>query len=67
MEETAKPTPSSKKRWLLKLTGIIALPLIILVLVAPSIIAKTGLRDKLLIAILDTPTLLASTEAVTFG
>ena len=67
MEEPAMAPPSRKKRWLPRVLGIVALLLIVLVLVAPTIIAKTGLRDSLINAIIGSPTLSASTEAASFG
>lgn len=68
MKEAPLPSDESRKRrWLIRLLGIVAILLIVLLLVAPSIIAKTGLRDKLINNLLGPTNLSASTEGATFG
>ncbi len=52
---------------LLRLMGVMTLLSVVLVLAAPWIIAQTGLRDRLINAIMGTPNLSASTQRASFG
>lgn len=67
MEGPALPKRSRTRRRLFRLAGIVAILLVFVALIAPSIIAKTGLRDRLINAILGTPSLSASADQASFG
>ena len=50
-----------------RILGILAILLVVLILVAPLIVANTGLRDRAINAILASPSVTASSESASFG
>ncbi len=63
VQDNARP----RRRRLLRLLGVAAALLLVLVLAAPWIIAKTGLRDSLVNKVIGTPNLTTTTERASFG
>jgi hypothetical protein len=61
--------PSPKPRWSrrIRILGIFAILLVVLIVVAPLIIANTGLRDRVINAILASPSVTASSQSASFG
>src|SRR6516225_2095131 len=68
MSEQAPPSPP-KRRWfrIVRILGIFAILLVALILAAPWIVAKTGLRDRAINGILASPSVTASSESASFG
>ena len=64
-----KPASTPKPRWSrrVRILGIFAILLVALIVVAPLILARTGLRDRAINAILASPSVTASSESASFG
>ena len=59
--------PRKRRKRIIRLLAILALVLAALVLAAPWIVARTGLRDRTLNTILNSPSVEASSESASFG
>jgi hypothetical protein len=68
MNEQSAPDPPKKTRSrIIRIVGIVAIVLVMLVVAAPWIVARTGLRDSAINAILATPSVTASSKSASFG
>ena len=68
MSEQAPPnTPRRSRFRIIRILGIFAILLVVLILAAPWIVAKTGLRDRAINAILASPSVTASSDSASFG
>lgn len=61
------PTPKRRRIRILRILGILTVLLVALVVLAPWIVAQTGLRDRTINAILASPSVTASSESASFG
>jgi hypothetical protein len=59
--------PKRRRRRALRVLGLLAILLAILIAAAPWIVAKTGLRDRAINTILASPSVTASTDSASFG
>jgi hypothetical protein len=68
-EQTAanNPTPKRRRFRIVRTLGIFAILLAVLIVVAPWIVAHTGLRDMAINTILASPSVTASTDSASFG
>src|SRR6516164_9330231 len=69
-EQTAAKTPKPpRRRWrrIIRILGIFAILLALLIVAAPWIVAHTGLRDEAINAILASPSVTASSDSASFG
>src|SRR5215471_2653640 len=68
-EQTAVTNPTPKRRRLraIRILGISAILLAVLILAAPWIVAHTGLRDQAINTILASPSVTASSDSASFG
>jgi hypothetical protein len=68
-EQTAadKPTPKRRRFRIIRILGISAIVLAVLIVAAPGIVARTGLRDTAINAILASPSVTASSDSASFG
>ncbi len=65
----AAPTPIPKRRGrrILRILGLVAILLVVLILAGPWIVAHTGLRDYAMNAIIKSPSVTASSDSASFG
>jgi hypothetical protein len=61
------PTPKRRRRRILRVLGLLAVLLAVLIAAAPGIVARTRLRDRAINAVVASPTLTATTESASFG
>src|SRR6516162_630319 len=66
-EQAPASTPKRRGLRIMWILGIFAILLVILILAAPWIVAKTGLRDRAINAILASPSVTASSQNASFG
>jgi hypothetical protein len=68
-EQTAanNPTPKKRRFRILRILVVFAILLAVLIVAAPWIVAHTGLRDTAINAILDSPSVTASSDSASFG
>src|SRR6516164_4334827 len=69
-EQTAAKTPKPpRRRWrrIIRILGILAILLAVLLVSAPWIVARTGLRDEAINAIVASPSVTASSDSASFG
>jgi hypothetical protein len=66
-EPTAASAPKKRKHRFLRFLAILAIVSVALILVAPWIVANTGLRDRAINWILASPSVTASTDSASFG
>jgi hypothetical protein len=65
--QTPASTPKRRRFRVIRFLGIIAILLVVLILVAPWIVANTGLRDSAINWILASPSVTASSQNASFG
>jgi hypothetical protein len=61
------PTPKRRRFRIIRILGISAMLLAVLIMAAPWIVAHTGLRDTAIKAILASPSVTASSDSASFG
>src|SRR6516225_820092 len=68
-EQTASTTPTPKRRRhrTIRILGLFAILLAVLIVAAPWIVAHTGLRDTAINEIVASPTVTASSDSASFG
>src|SRR6516165_9589399 len=66
-EQAPASTPKPRGLRIMWILGIFAILLVVLILAAPWIVAKTGLRDRAINAILASPSVTASSDSASFG
>ena len=68
-EQNASTTPTPKRRWrrTVRILGLLAILLVVLIVTAPWIVAHTGLRDEAINAIVASPSVKASSDSASFG
>jgi hypothetical protein len=66
-EQTAASAPTPKPRWrrTIRILGVIAILLAVLIVAAPWVVAHTGLRDTAINKIVASPTVTASSDSAT--
>ena len=62
-----KPTPKRPRIRIIRVLGISAIVLAVLIVAAPWIVARTGLRDTAINAILASPSVTATSDSASFG
>jgi hypothetical protein len=66
-EKSAAHAPKKRKRWFLRILGVVVILSVVLIVAAPWIVANTGLRDRAINAILASPSVSASSDGASFG
>src|SRR6516164_8818495 len=68
-EQTAasNPTPKRRRFRMIRILGIFAILLVVLIAAAPWIVAHTGLRDTAINTMLASPSVTASSDGASFG
>ncbi len=61
------PTPKKRGRRIVRILGIVAILLIALIVTAPWMVAHTGLRDSVINALVESPSVAATSESASFG
>src|SRR6516162_6737936 len=66
-EQAPASTPKRRGLRIMWILGIFAILVVVLILAAPWIVARTGLRDRAINAILASPSVTASSDSASFG
>src|SRR6516225_4150571 len=68
-EQTAadKPTPKRRRFRIIRILGIAAIVLAVLIVAAPWVVAHTRLRDTAINSILASPSVTATSDSASFG
>src|SRR5262245_10733067 len=68
-EQTASTFPAPKRRWrrAIRILGLCAVLVVVLIMAAPWIVAHTRLRDTAINAILASPSVTAESDSASFG